>query len=210
MNASNEQETKSELSELRRVVRVLCLILAGAAPLLTLVPSRTTAQAGGAPKAEKAAGKRLNHIDLVVPHVKEDRAFFEKYFGLRCLVDRGDKMAVMTDGHGFGFVLSSPETGAEIYQLQGNTKTEPSDKAPGNADAKKPIEYPVGFHIGFMQDNREAVNEIHKKLTDGGVSAEKPQEYHGAWTFFVRAPGGYFVEVFHQPQAARLQDGEKP
>jgi catechol 2,3-dioxygenase-like lactoylglutathione lyase family enzyme len=176
-----------------------CLILGGAGLVLGLYPARTTAQpAPSGPKAKGAAGKRLNHIDLVVPQVAEDRAFFEKYFGLRCIVERGDKLAVMTDGFGFGFVLSSPETGAEINQFQRARATDPKDKGPGGPDAKKTIEYPAGFHIGFMQDSREAVDEIYKKLKDGGVDVEKPKEHHGAWTFFVRAPGGYFVEVFHQ------------
>lgn len=176
-----------------------CMILAGAGLLLGLDPAQTTAQPG--PKGGKSggtAGKRLNHIDLVVPNVKENRAFFEKYFGFRCIVDRGDKLVVMTDGAGFALTLSSLEIGAELDQFQRTRTTDPKEKGSGGPDTKKPVEYPAGFHIGFMQDSREAVDEIYKELKSGGVGVEQPKDYHGAWTFFVRAPGGYFVEVFHQ------------
>jgi catechol 2,3-dioxygenase-like lactoylglutathione lyase family enzyme len=116
-------------------------------------------------------------------------------------VDREDKLAVMTDGAGFALTLSSPEMGAEIDQFQRDPEAAPKDKEPVDPAAKKPVEYPKGFHIGFRQDSREKVDEIYKQLKDGVVTVERPREYHGAWTFFVRAPGGYFVEVFHQPRA---------
>jgi catechol 2,3-dioxygenase-like lactoylglutathione lyase family enzyme len=173
--------------------------LAGAGLVLGLYPVLTRAQSGpSAPKSKGAAVKRLNHCDLVVPKVAESRAFFEKYFGFRRIVDGGDKLAVLTDDAGFALTLSSPETGAEIDQVQRTGA--PALEAPkaGVPDTKRPVEYPAGFHIGFMQDSREGVDEIFKQLKSGGVAVEPPKEYHGAWTFFVRAPGGFFVEVFYQ------------
>ncbi len=179
-----------------------CMFLAGVGLFLGLSPARTAAQpVPPGPKSAGAAVKRLNHIDLVVPNVKENRAFFEKYFGFRSIVDRGDKLVVMTDGAGFALTLSSPEQGAEIDQFQRDPEKASKEKEPAGPDAKKPVEYPKGFHIGFMQDSREKVDEIYKQLKDGGVTVERPREYHGAWTFFVPAPGGYYVEVFHQPGA---------
>lgn len=198
-------DRKTTAGVVSRVSLVGCMILAGAALVLGLYPARTTAQPGPSePKSGKAAGKHLNHIDLVVTNVAENRDFFEKHFGFRCLVEFPDKLAVLTDGTDFTLVFSSPEVAAEIDQLQRNSKTDPKDKGPGGPGAKKPVEYPAGFHIGFHQDSREAVDEIYKKLKNGGVAVEKPKEYHGAWTFYVRAPGGYFVEVFHQ---SRRGDG---
>jgi len=150
----------------------------------------------------KAGDKVTNDSEflgaVVVANVAENRAFFEKHFGFRCLVEFPDKLAVLTDGTDFSLVLSSPEVAAEIDQIQRTGKTEPKNKGPGSERAKKPVEYPAGFHIGFHQDSREAVDEINKKLKAAGVAVEQPREYHGAWTFFVRAPGGFFVEVFHQ------------
>ena len=107
---------------------------------------------------------RLNHLDLTVPNVAQSRAFFEKYFGLRCIVavSRGDDdVAVLTDEQGFALTLN-------------------------NLD-KRPVEYPGGFHVGFMQDSRERVNEIHERLKSDDFEVESPRKYHGAWTFFFRA-----------------------
>ena len=73
----------------------------------------------------------LNHINLTVPDVPRSRAFFETYFGFRCVVERGrDALAVLTDPSGFILTLS-------------------------NFDKVDHVEYPGAFHIGFMQDSRE-------------------------------------------------------
>jgi len=194
-------DRKTTAGVVPRVLLAGCMILAGAGLVLGPYAALTTAQPGpSAFKSGETAGKRLNHIDLVVPKVAEDRAFFEKYFGLRRIVDRGDKLVVLTDGAGFALTLSSPEMGTAIDQFQRTGTTTPKAQEAGGLDTKKPVEYPAGFHIGFMQKSREAVDEIYKDLKSGGVAVEQPKEYHGAWTFFVRAPGGYFVEVFHQPR----------
>ena len=106
---------------------------------------------------------RLNHLDLTVPNVAQSRAFFETYFGLRCIVSvsRGnDDLVVLTDEAGFALTLN-------------------------NFD-KTQVEYPGGFHIGFMQDSRESVDEIYERLKSDGFDVESPREFHGAWTFFFR------------------------
>jgi len=95
-------------------------------------------------------------------------------------------------------VLSSPEIAGEIGNFQRSRTAKSKDKGTDGADAKKAIEYPAGFHIGFHQDSKEAVDEIYKKLKAAKVEVNEPKDYHGAWTFFVKAPGGFYVEVFHQ------------
>jgi hypothetical protein len=42
------------------------------------------------------------------------------------------------------------------------------------------------------------VDEIYARLKADGFDAEPPREFHGAWTFYLRAPGGFLVEVGHQ------------
>lgn len=117
---------------------------------------------------------RLNHLDLTVPNVAECRAFFEKYFGLRCVVAReNDRLVVMTDDAGFALTLNN------LYSF-------------------KQLEYPQGFHIGFMLNSRESVDEIFQRLKSDGFEVESPREFHGAWTFFFRAPGGFRIEIMHQ------------
>jgi lactoylglutathione lyase len=117
---------------------------------------------------------RVNHLNLTVPDVGQTREFFETFFGLKCVAERGrNTLAVMIDETGFVFTLSNFENSTEV-------------------------EYPGAFHIGFMQDSRERVDEIYQQLKAGGYEAEPPKEFHGAWTFYFRAPGGVLVEVGHQ------------
>ncbi len=117
---------------------------------------------------------RLNHLNLTVPNVSASRAFFEKYFGIRCIAERGrDTIAIMLDESGFVFSLSNFEKATEVA-------------------------YPGAFHIGFMQDSAQRVDEIYAQMKADGIVAEPPREFHGAWTFYVRDPGGIVVEVGHQ------------
>jgi lactoylglutathione lyase len=117
---------------------------------------------------------RLNHVNLTVPDVSRTREFFETYFGFRSLVLKGrDALAVLVDETGFILTLN-------------------------NFDKATEVEYPGAFHIGFMQESRERVDEMYKRLTSGGFEVDPPKEFHGAWTFYFRAPGGFLVEVGHQ------------
>jgi lactoylglutathione lyase len=123
----------------------------------------------------------LNHVNLTVPDVPHAREFFERYFGLRCVAERGrDALAVLIDESGFVLTLN-------------------------NFDKADKVEYPGAFHIGFMQSNRERVDEIYQHLTADGIDAEPPREFHGAWTFYFRAPGGFLVEVGHQHRLGAAQ-----
>ncbi len=113
----------------------------------------------------------LNHINLTVPEVARTREFFETYFGFRCIADRGP-IAVLTDDAGFVLTLS-------------------------NFERATSVEYPGAFHIGFIQESREKVDEIHARLKADGFDVEAPRQYHGSWTFYFKAPGGVTVEIQH-------------
>lgn len=120
---------------------------------------------------------RLNHVNLTVPDVSRTREFFETYFGFRCITAKGrDSLAVLIDESGFIFTLS-------------------------NFEKATAVEYPGAFHVGFMQESRERVNEIHERLKADGFEVGTPKEFHGAWTFYFRAPGDFVVEVGHQHKA---------
>jgi lactoylglutathione lyase len=51
------------------------------------------------------------------------------------------------------------------------------------------------FHIGFVQESEEQVNEINRRLRDDGYAVPEPARLHGSWTFYFQAPGGFTVEV---------------
>lgn len=109
---------------------------------------------------------KLNHLNLTVTDVNAAREFLEKYFGLECKGTRGNSFAVLFDDDGFVLTLMK---GAKVS-------------------------YPETFHVGFMQESEERVNEINRLLKDDGYDVKPPQRLHG-WTFYVGAPGGFTVEV---------------
>jgi catechol 2,3-dioxygenase-like lactoylglutathione lyase family enzyme len=116
----------------------------------------------------------LNHLNLTVPDVPQTREFFETYFGFRCVAERGRAaLAVLADESGFILTLN-------------------------NFDGSARVEYPGAFHVGFNQRSRERVDEIYERLKSDGFEVKPPREFHGAWTFYLRAPGGFLVEVLHQ------------
>ncbi|MFD0590169.1 VOC family protein [Paenibacillus sp. GCM10027627] len=108
----------------------------------------------------------LNHLNLTVTDVKASSEFLQHYFGLKLGGERGNGFAALFDDNGLVLTLMK---GAEVS-------------------------YPKTFHIGFAQETEEKVNEIYRQLTEDGYEAEPPQRAH-AWTFYVKAPGGFTIEV---------------
>jgi lactoylglutathione lyase len=108
----------------------------------------------------------LNHLNLTVTDVNAAREFFEKYFDLQTKSTHGDSFAVLTDDNGL------------LLALMKGTQ----------------VSYPKSFHIGFSLESEERVNEINQRLKDDGFDVKPPQRLHG-WTFYVKAPGGFTVEI---------------
>lgn len=109
---------------------------------------------------------KLNHLNLTVSDVKATIDFLVKYFGLQIGNTRGNTFAVLFDDSGLVLTL-----------MKGNQ-----------------VSYPNTFHIGFIQESEDRVNEINQRMKDDGFDVEPPQRSH-AWTFYVQAPGGFTVEV---------------
>lgn len=119
---------------------------------------------------------KLNHVNLFSIDVPADRAMFETYFGLRCLAERGKALVVLEDDDGMIVVLNSFRNRAGF--------TYPND-------------YNL-LHVGFIQETREAVDAMHARLVADCWDTPAPRNYHGAWTFYFKAKGGYFIEVATQ------------
>lgn len=129
---------------------------------------------------------KLNHVNLTSVDVPGDRAMFETYFGLHCSTMRGNALAVMHDEHGMIFVLN--------------------DFARKRGDFTYPEDSDV-HHIGFIQDSKSQVDAINARLKADGWDVPEPRNYHGAWTFYFKAKGGYFIEVAAQ---TRLGHTDRP
>jgi lactoylglutathione lyase len=114
---------------------------------------------------------KLNHLNLTVTDVPAAHRFLETYFALRggpC----NNNIGFLTDDNGMVLTLTSAKVG-------------------GETDAK----YPATFHIGFIQEGEDRVNEMNARLTADGFDVPPPSRQHGSWTFYFRAPGGFTIEV---------------
>jgi catechol 2,3-dioxygenase-like lactoylglutathione lyase family enzyme len=116
---------------------------------------------------------KLNHLNLTVSNVPETHRFLEKYFGLKGLGNSvpNEAMSFLSDDNGMVLALFRGKEG------KGN--------------------YPPGFHIGFIQESEERVNEINQRLRDDGYEVAKPARLHSSWTFYFQSPGGFTIEVLH-------------
>lgn len=122
----------------------------------------------------KGTVMKLNHINLYSHDTEADRVMFEQYFGLRTLVVRGAKMTIMQDSDGLVLIVNHFDSRREGF------------------------EYPEQFdilHIGFIQKSHEDVDALYKRLRGDGWEVQAPRDAHGAWSFYFRAKGGYFIEV---------------
>lgn len=113
----------------------------------------------------------LNHLNLAVSDVQQAREFLVKYFGLDPGGKTGnDNIAFLRDENGMVLTLTNFDRGAEV-------------------------KYPGAFHIGFIQESRERVDEINQRLKSDGFQVDAPAKIHGSWTFYFLAPGGFVIEV---------------
>lgn len=114
---------------------------------------------------------KLNHLNLTVTNLPDTAGFLENYFGLR---NRGGNrnMAFLSDDNGMVLTLTSMKVGKETA-----------------------VSYPATFHIGFIQESEEQVNEINRRLKEDGFDVPEPSRQHGSWTFYFRCSGGFVIEV---------------
>mgnify|MGYP001152802541 CR=1 FL=1 len=84
----------------------------------------------------------LNHINLVVKDVDKAVELFGTHMGFELLTNRNGKMAVMENNKNFALVIWG--------QVMNN-----EEKIP---------DYPQNFHIGFYQENENAVWQIYDKI----------------------------------------------
>ena len=115
---------------------------------------------------------KINHLNLTVSDVTAARDFLSTYFGLIAVPDApaDETVAFLNDDN--GMVLS-------LMNLQGEAK----------------VAYPGMFHVGFIQESRKDVDALNERLKAGGFAVKAAREYHGSYTFYVKAPGDFTVEV---------------
>jgi lactoylglutathione lyase len=55
--------------------------------------------------------------------------------------------------------------------------------------------YPGSFHIGFFIESEEKVDELNHRLREDGFDVPAPEDTGHSYGFYVKAPGGFTVEV---------------
>lgn len=115
---------------------------------------------------------KLNHINLIVTNVAEATTFFETYFNFECTDIKGDNViAVLNGTDSFTLVLMAGKEGNSTF--------------------------PNGFHIGFLLDTKEQVEEVYKKLREGNIDiGSEPKKIRDSFGFYFHFDN-LFIEVAH-------------
>ncbi|MEO6845438.1 MAG: VOC family protein [Ginsengibacter sp.] len=103
---------------------------------------------------------KLNHSNLVVNNVAEAIHFFETYFKFKCVEIKGDNIiAILINEDDFTLVITKAKNGQATY--------------------------PESFHIGFLQQNAEEVNQLYRQLkTAGMVDDHEPRKIRDSFGFY--------------------------
>jgi lactoylglutathione lyase len=117
---------------------------------------------------------KLNHLNLTVTNPLETQEFLVRYFGLKPMGKANKNMAFLSDDNGMVLSLISAKLGKESE-----------------------VKYPATFHVGFIQESEQEVNEINRSLKADGFDVPAPSRQHGSWTFYFDAPGGFTIEVLN-------------
>src|SRR5271170_6952082 len=97
---------------------------------------------------------KLNHLNLSVPDVAATAAFFEKFFQMRRVENKGNTvLTVLADEAGFVLILS-------------------------NFDPKTVPTYPRDFHVGFIRETAEQVSEVYEHMKLEGFEIKPPGSVH--------------------------------
>ncbi|MCA9878233.1 MAG: hypothetical protein KC442_10645, partial [Thermomicrobiales bacterium] len=91
----------------------------------------------------------LNHLNLAVSNLAEAQTLFEDLFDFELLVEVGDFLVSLSDGHGLMLNL------ANTARFGGETPR-----------------YPEPFHIGFNLDDRAQVDAMYKRVLAAGITAD--------------------------------------
>ncbi len=114
---------------------------------------------------------RLNHIDVQVSDVEAARAFFERFFGLRCRYQQQKQIAIFESDTGLEFAVSN------LFNSPAPT-------------------YPPDFHLGFVLENTSEVREVYDRVKAAGLAMKLELGVQGpALVFQCLGPDNIPIEV---------------
>ncbi|MDR6371209.1 putative lactoylglutathione lyase [Chryseobacterium bernardetii] len=114
----------------------------------------------------------INHLNLVVTDVRKSVLFFEKYFEFTCELIKGEHIiAILSNKENFTLVLM-------------NSKNEDTT-------------YPKDFHIGFILNHLDEVDDLYQKLIKDGIAIQQsPRKIRNSYAFYFWFEN-IFIEVGH-------------
>jgi catechol 2,3-dioxygenase-like lactoylglutathione lyase family enzyme len=121
---------------------------------------------------------QLKHLNLTTSDVPGLAAFFERFFGFKCFLERGaGAFTILRNDEDFVLTLMK-------------------------AKKHDPAAYPGTFHVGFYLDDTAAVHTKHDELAAAGLS---PGQIEGGRNmrgthFYCTAPGKVLVEIATPPR----------
>lgn len=105
---------------------------------------------------------KLNHLNLVVTDVAKAIRLFVNHLGFKCIDNRKDKIAVLTNTDAFVLILWSSTL---------------------NSDSS--VQYPENFHIGFYQPDQESVMNVYEELQGQDLHFEsEPKKIRNTFGFY--------------------------
>jgi catechol 2,3-dioxygenase-like lactoylglutathione lyase family enzyme len=122
---------------------------------------------------------QLKHLNLTTPDVPGLAAFFERFFGFKCFLERGSgAFTILSNADDFVLTLMKPKK-------------------------HDPASYPETFHVGFYLDSALAVQTKHDELAAAGLSPGEikvPDRSVRGTHFYCTAPGNLLVEIATPPK----------
>lgn len=116
---------------------------------------------------------QLNHLNLCVRNLAEARAFFQDHLDFQFLEQKGEAVAVLSDGYGFTLVLSNQQAFGHPEQP-----------------------YPEGFHVGFIQESSAQVDQMYQRLAATSVQiGHEPRKMRGSYGFYFTALNDVLFEI---------------
>lgn len=107
----------------------------------------------------------INHLNLVVNNLHDTVSFFETYFGFKCIAEKGGVISILKNQENFTLVLMTGKEG--------------------------PVNYPKNFHIGFMLESLQMVDDLYLKLKANMELTQSPAKIRDSYGFYF-----YFDTVF--------------
>jgi len=113
---------------------------------------------------------KLNHINIPVANVQETKIFYQTFFGLECIVQKGDDTFVgMRDEAGTTLAINN------FRKVEGIILETISHR--------------------FLSGQPGQGGPDLKRLKEAGCEPEDPREEHGSYTFYLKAPAGWHCHV---------------